>query len=425
MVQRFMAGVRRLLPSRGLLVLAAWLLVALHCLGRPELEGRSLPAAFRVFSPARFKEILDYRTVTSRTYQGLPLAHLNEKVRGSILESLVRRLDQQLHPGSVIRDAVDGQCVNGVRRGRSRLSYGWLRDDVRVQCKSSQITWNKSHAHFIVCFHEVKLNVDEEAPAAFDELLLALYTPRGIFMFRHDLKFGLSRMGINTAVTGSSIVVSSRSGETNWSTALDVILQKLDVSGCERLDFVNLDDKMLLKLAHVGDDCSMQQAYLGLPLSDLSSQARGDCIARLVRSIDSVLHPSCTVDDAAGCDWIRGQDRVECKSSQLCWAKTQRLWRFIFYGVKIQARGIREEAVFDDLLLALYTPKGIYVYRHDQGLGLATHGVRTQIEGHVIQIYGPSGVEDWRSALDAVLAKLDAGTNGCQRLAFVPLRRMM
>ncbi|CAE8590767.1 unnamed protein product [Polarella glacialis] len=100
------------------------------------------------------------------------------------------------------------------------------------------------------------------------------------------------------------------------------------------------------------------------------------------------------------------------------------LGSFFLQGVKIQVRGVREEAVFDDLLLALYTPKGIYVYRHDLSLCIPTHGVSTRISGHRIEITAPKGVEDWKVALDAILAMLDASTNGCQCLAFVPLRRV-
>ncbi|CAE8685278.1 unnamed protein product, partial [Polarella glacialis] len=116
----------------------------------------SSSSACRVFSPLRFKEIMAYRTVTAQTFRGLPLADFTSAVRGSILESLVIKLDQQLHPGSVIRDAVVGQCVTGARRGRHMLQYDWLRDGTRVECKSAQLVWNKHKiiwvAHFRNCF---------------------------------------------------------------------------------------------------------------------------------------------------------------------------------------------------------------------------------------------------------------------------------
>ncbi|CAE8585312.1 unnamed protein product [Polarella glacialis] len=114
------------------------------------------PVAFKVFAPSRFKEILDYRTVTAKTYQGLPLADLSSASRFSILESLVQRLDEKLHPGSVFQDPERGQCVNGAIRSRGNLQYSWQRDGIRVQLKSAQMTWHKHNRGWLVHFRNVK-----------------------------------------------------------------------------------------------------------------------------------------------------------------------------------------------------------------------------------------------------------------------------
>ncbi|CAE8590876.1 unnamed protein product [Polarella glacialis] len=99
----------------------------------------SKPVAAKVFAPSRFKEILDYRTVTAKAYQGLPLAALSSPSRFSILESLVKGLDEKLHLGSVFQDPERGRCVNGALRGRGNLQYSWQRDGTRVQLKCAQM----------------------------------------------------------------------------------------------------------------------------------------------------------------------------------------------------------------------------------------------------------------------------------------------
>ncbi|CAE8581631.1 unnamed protein product [Polarella glacialis] len=105
------------------------------------------PVAFKVFAPSRFKEILDYRTVTAKTYQGLPLADLSSGSRFFILESLVKGLDKQLHLGSVFQDPEIGQCVDGRIRCRTNSQNSWQRDSTRVQFKSAQMTWNKANRY--------------------------------------------------------------------------------------------------------------------------------------------------------------------------------------------------------------------------------------------------------------------------------------
>ncbi|CAE8590765.1 unnamed protein product [Polarella glacialis] len=385
----------------------------------------SKPVAAKVFAPCRFKQILDYTTITAKTYQGLPLAALSSTARSSILESLVRGLDEKLHPGSVFQDAERGRCVDGAIRSRGNLQYNWQRDGIRVQLKTSQLIWNKSDRRWLVQFRNVKLKEDDAVESDFDELLVALYTPRGIFIYRHDLKHGLSTNGISTAVTGSDICVCGPSGETNWPAALDVILEKLDASACQHFGHLSLEDELLSELVAVRPQTT-GQVYKGLPLADLSSKARGDCLKALVCEVDSLLHPAGMIKDADSdaFGWLRGRARIKCKSAQLCWSKSEQCWQMYFRHIKLQACGIREMAMFDELLLALYTPRGLSICKHDLEFAVSTQGVRTATHGHRVTINAPKGEQNWQAALKAITNKLDAESNGCKRLAFVPFRRL-
>ncbi|CAE8590766.1 unnamed protein product [Polarella glacialis] len=284
------------------------------------------------------------------------------------------------------------------------------------------MTWKKASRLWLVQFQKVKLKEDDAATSNFDELLLALYTPRGIYVYRHDLKHGLSANGLKTAISGSGIYVYGPTGETNSSKALDAILQRLDASACQFLGNLSLKDELLSELAADRPQTALQ-VFKDLPLADLSSKARGDRLKALVCEVDSLLHPAGIKDaDSHAFDWLRGGARIKCKSAQLCWSESEQCWRVDFNQIKLQALGIREMATFDELLLALYTPRGLFIYKHDLEFAVSTQGVRTATGGHQVIIRGPRGKQNWQVALEAILNKLDAESNGCKRLAFVPFR---
>ena len=104
------------------------------------------------------------------------------------------------------------------------------------------------------------------------------------------------------------------------------------------------------------------------------------------------------------------------QSTQLKWDKPNRCWWLQFSSVKL-AYG-DAPAAFDELLLAAYTPRGVYVYRHDLQLGVSTQGKETTARGHTIVLVGPKYEEDCDAALKAILAKLEDG--GCECVAVVP-----
>ena len=59
----------------------------------------------------------------------------------------------------------------------------WQRDGQRISCKGAQLTWEASRRYWSLMFNNVKLAYGDAA-AAFDELLLAAYTPRGVYVYR-------------------------------------------------------------------------------------------------------------------------------------------------------------------------------------------------------------------------------------------------
>ena len=75
-------------------------------------------------------------------------------------------------------------------------------------------------------------------------------------------------------------------------------------------------------------------------------------------------------------------------------------------------------AGLDELLLALYTPRGLYIYQHDLAVGVTRAGQRTALQGYQVRLEGPTRERSWEAALDgAILPKLDASRS--KRLGFV------
>ena len=198
---------------------------------------------------------------------------------------------------------------------------------------------------------------------------------------------------------------------------------------CESLAFVGLDDERLHAAIEAVPESVVAAAFCGVPLADLSVKERGEIMKAIVRVVDERRRPSAHFEAAqmltepsrgraSDYAWVRDGRRIACKGAQLSWERTQQVWKLQFRSVKLVLPGVREEAAFDELLLALYTPRGIYVYRHDLELGVSTAGKATSSGGHTISVYGPRRQGDWRIALDEyLLPKLDAQ---CEFVALVP-----
>ena len=80
--------------------------------------------------------------------------------------------------------------------------------------------------------------------------------------------------------------------------------------------------------------------------------------------------------------------------------------------------GARTESSLEELYLGLYTPRGLYIYRHDLALGLTRAGRRTALQGYQVKLHGSKFEPSWQMALDdTILPRLDASE--CKCLAFV------
>jgi hypothetical protein len=64
-------------------------------------------------------------------------------------------------------------------------------------------------------------------PIEHDDLYLALYTPSGVFVFKHDGKFGISTQGKAQAATGGIVGVYGPFRESSISKATESVVEKM------------------------------------------------------------------------------------------------------------------------------------------------------------------------------------------------------
>ena len=158
-------------------------------------------------------------TKTHDAYVGVPLATLSSKARGDILERVAKRLMEEKTGGRACVP-LSGTCVNGRKRGRTSETCDFVIANRRVEVKSAQLSWDTANRHWSAKWQNIK-------PDAHDDLLLVLYTPSGVHMFKHDRKYGLSTNGMSQFTSGGSINSYGPSNVESIATATDAILVKL------------------------------------------------------------------------------------------------------------------------------------------------------------------------------------------------------
>lgn len=172
--------------------------------------------------------------ISEQAYKDIPLSDMTPQRRGLLLQSLVAEIDSMINPGALINQPDIGRCVNGSRRSAATAEYDWLRNGLRVECKSAALMWDKSGAKWRLTFGHVKMN-------AFDDLLLAIYSPRGVYVYRYDGSFALSTSGVETAINGYTISVAASAHVYCWSAALEMVLKQFEAHGCQLLAVVYWD----------------------------------------------------------------------------------------------------------------------------------------------------------------------------------------
>jgi hypothetical protein len=168
-----------------------------------------------------FSEIVaQHVTKASVIYTNTPFANMYPQRRGLLFEDIGRKLD----PHVTVKPHK--------MPGRSRASYDWLRPNEmqRVECKSAQLSWNKSG--WVLHFKNIKV-------LEFDILMLCFYTPNSLLYFECEVSDLNSLYSQGALMSGGQCMVL-RGGKCDWEIAAASIRVKLN-SIATKTACVNLD----------------------------------------------------------------------------------------------------------------------------------------------------------------------------------------
>ena len=385
-----------------------------------------------VLPASSFEQQLAYRTangimfldrLTAYTYHGGPLRGFDAQTRSQVLSRVVRGCDQEgmLHS--------EAQALAEATAPEHGFDWKRMSSGERVVCRGAQLMWNLGNDRWEVTFSSVELPVAGLREAAFDVLLLAVYSPLGVHVYRHEERLeDRCAPSVRTAKGQDTLQFVAPRGETRWRDAFMAVHGKMQAC-CTRVLEIPYDDPRIARAVANTPRPPTSAAFADLPLAECTSAQRSKLVTSLVRRVDAQwLHPDASFDDPIVLptvsrrapkpeyEWQRDGRRVACKTTQLLWDATCMYWKVQFSNVKLPLADVRE-AAFDELLLAIYAPNGIHVLRHDMSAGVSTNGKTTAAGGHRIRFYGRRGEAEWRVALSAILSKMEDG--GCTHLARV------
>ena len=185
--------------------------------------------------------------------------------------------------------------------------------------------------------------------------------------------------------------------------------------------------------AHILEDeqGDIPAEYADNQLMKLSPARRGMVLEQVVKDVMLQASPGSRLEDPspgwsvsgnrrsllqAEWDWTMDGRKVEVKSARLYWHENTSTWRWFFQGVKLAHAGVRQVALFDDLLLGLISPQHIDILQHDMRTGVSSNGVATASLGHVICVCARGSPICWDAARIKILEKLCQGNGGCHLL---------
>lgn len=373
---------------------------------------------------SQFQHILGKLSLTEQMYAGNPLAALSYARRGFLLQKWAKRFLAEKYPYLSMLQPHLGQCINGMKRSTHNAEYDVLFGGRRVELKSAQLCFNRSR--WEVTWRGIKLQFPGcRNKSAFDDVYITLLTPGGLHLFKHDLSTGVSRDGQRTEQMGHIIRLFGSLKQTCWKAASNQIVRSLCLKGsCMDIGYCQIGNPTIQELLSEDSDIGAS-FYSETPLAFVNGAARGLLMQELVFEVDKQLHRKSTFllpqgrehylgDTArhggnATFDWIRDKTRVEAKHAKLCFNARNQRWQCIFRAIK--------EDLFDELLLAIYSPSGIFIFVHNASLRLSSQGMQTECSGKNLCLGGPAHELSPSQALETIFTRLS--NHQCQHIATI------
>lgn len=422
-------------PAMGL---ATRLLVTL-LVNRAAAEGQLIDGVVHFKFAEHFKPMLEkLETTTFKVYRGLPLADVPEYTRDAVLTHLAHALDNELNPSAAISAVeIDDTGANG---GCAASEVDWLRGETRVLLRTSMLDYKGLKGGWRIYMCDLK--IDPRNPT-FDELWLAIYTPKGVYIYQHDMVTALKR---DKERASSYMKLAVPGHVADWRRALDMLLPEL--KACKRLAMVPFDDPRFQAAFEAHDPRMIlgQGAYEGVPLRTQLGYDRDLSLQAMARAVEKLRFPECRLevrnaDAGRDYDWQRtvietdlrhdrhspalGVVKVVHRSATLTYDHDAGAWGLRWGDLKFPIEKVkgREERPFDELYVSFYTPRGVYVYKHNLEIGvkmvdLAKGKKPVQATMYESLISAEAGIQSWKKALDEhILPALDE--SGCSWVGFI------
>ena len=388
-------------------------------------------ARWLLLPASRFKHILEDVGDVCLLYGSHPLARLPPAKRGNVLQDVVRGVLSQRF-GEQAQSPEPELDINGRLRRRGAESYDFALGGRRIECKSAQLYWDRSVMAWMARFRNIKLNQD-----LFDDLYLALYSPDSLLILQHDLRTRMYSQGRLSEERGYAIQL--RSGRNlAWKEGLEDIVQQLLCPGsnCQLIAMLSVPGPEVAAALERAEGGVAQhltkQAYEGTPLQYASPTVRGLRVEAVAFDIDKLLNPDAsflrTCKEKSGhnslkglhsasADWLRDTCRIEVKHSRMSFNQTHQYWRCMFSDIKFASVKTGMAQYFDELWLAVFSPRGLHFFKHKAGFGMPADTAHARCAGGRIYVYGPKKQPDVNLALERILVNLCRG--GCEPVATV------
>ena len=355
---------------------------------------------YMTFSASPFKHLWEDLGPTAPFYDGHEVIFLNHQRRGIMLEKIAARMLQDKYPDSELKDAVPGTCIDGRRRSLFHAEYDCLLDNKKIEFKSSLL--QRKGSKWCVSFGFFRgINFQ-----LLHELYLIIVSPKSLHLLKHDTYTGV----VQSPTGDQHISMFGRAG-SGWEESFGEILHQLcGVGSCEDIGSADIWDPLFRQLCEESMGYCYQ-FYGGKPFAAMGSILRSFRIKSLIQEVDRLLHPKSKFSRlCSSSDWKRDQTRVAAKLSSLCHCPRKDRWYCYFTGIKL--------GYFNELLLAIYSPRGLDIFRHDGVYGFGNLETVLPGQSKSFSVESAPGENDvWRS-LQLIEDQLQA--NNCPKIASIP-----
>jgi|MDSY01.1.fsa_nt_gb hypothetical protein len=220
-------------------------------------------------------------TLSEATYS--VLSQQPKAARNAVLATVTERV--------LLRADDDNHTKLALKAPSCAGEHAWrLHNGSRLLVKFAHFGWDASAHRWLGMFCKVVEREPPSAPLPFDILVLGLLSPRGLYLYRHDLEYAMVRHATKKRLT-ADVRLSGPVGGERWWFALDHMLDQLDATNCQRLAHLPFTDERFE--ASLGTQPSVAP-FVRSPFAALSAAERDEALVEITRRVAAMWYPEAT-----------------------------------------------------------------------------------------------------------------------------------